>query len=101
MPNPLSMDLKERLISAVADGMSRRSVAKFFSVAPSTAIKWVDQKRRTGSVRPRPQGCRTCQANPSSDCGAKHDLASTLPPQHDKKTAHAAEPLCRIVTGKP
>ncbi len=53
MPKPLSMDLQERLISSVEDGMSRRSAAKLFSVAPSTAIKWVDQKRCAGSVRPR------------------------------------------------
>jgi transposase len=50
------MDLRERLVSAVESGMSRRSAAKLFSVAPSTAIKWVDQKRRTGSVRPRARG---------------------------------------------
>jgi transposase len=56
MPKPLSMDLRERLISAVEGGMSRRSAAKLFSVAPSTAIKWVDQKRSTGSVRPRTRG---------------------------------------------
>ena len=56
MPKPLSMDLRERLISAVAGGMSRRSAAKLFRVAPSTAIKWVDQQRRTGSVRPRARG---------------------------------------------
>jgi len=56
MPKPLSMDLRERLISAVEGGMSRRSAAGFFSVAPSTAIKWVDQKRRSGSVRPRARG---------------------------------------------
>lgn len=36
--------------------MSRRSAAKLFCVAPSTAIKWVDQERRTGSVRPRARG---------------------------------------------
>jgi transposase len=56
MPKPLSMDLRERLIAAVEGGMSRRSAAKLFSVAPSTAIKWVDQKRRTGSVRPQARG---------------------------------------------
>ena len=33
-------------------GLRRR----FFGVAPSTAIKWVDQWRRRGDVRPRPQG---------------------------------------------
>ena len=56
MSKPLSMDLRERLISAVEGGMSRRSAAKLFSVAPSTAIKWVEQKRRTGSVRPQARG---------------------------------------------
>ncbi|MGI9492470.1 MAG: hypothetical protein ACR2QF_08735 [Geminicoccaceae bacterium] len=37
------MDLRERLIAAVECGMSRRSVAKLLNVAPSMAIKWVDQ----------------------------------------------------------
>ena len=50
------MNLRERLISAVEGGMSRRSAAKVFSVAPSTAIKWVYQKRRSGSVLPRARG---------------------------------------------
>ena len=56
MTKPLSIDLRERLISAVDGGMSRRSAARRFGVAASTAIKWVDQWRRTGHVRPRPQG---------------------------------------------
>jgi len=56
MAKALPMDLRERLISAVEGGMSRRSAAKLFSVAPSIAIKWVDQKRRTGNVRPRARG---------------------------------------------
>ena len=56
MTKPLSIDLRERLISAVEGGMSRRSAAERFGVAASTAIKWVDQWRRTGDVGPRPQG---------------------------------------------
>lgn len=44
------------IISAVEEGMSRRSAADRFGVAASTAIKWVDRWRRTGDVRPRPQG---------------------------------------------
>src|SRR3546814_1039306 len=36
--------------------MSRRSAAKRFGVAASTAIKWFDQWCRTGDVGPRPQG---------------------------------------------
>jgi transposase len=36
--------------------MTRRSAAKRFRVAASTAIKWVEQWERTGSLAPRPQG---------------------------------------------
>ena len=56
MTRSLSNDLRHRLVAAVDGGMSRRSAAKVFGVAPSTAIKWVDQWRRRGDVRPRPQG---------------------------------------------
>ena len=56
MTKPLSNDIRERLVSAVDDGLSRRSAARRFGVAVSTAIKWADQWRRTGDVGPRPQG---------------------------------------------
>ena len=56
MTQPLSHDLRERVISVVESGLSRRSAATRFGIAASTAIKWVDQWRRTGDVRPRRQG---------------------------------------------
>jgi transposase len=56
MTRPLPNDIRERLVSAVDSGLSRRSAARRFGVAASTAIKWVDQSRRTGDVGPRPQG---------------------------------------------
>ena len=56
MTKPLSNDLRKRLVSAVDGGMTRRSAAERFGVAPSTAIKWVAQWRKTGDVSPRPQG---------------------------------------------
>ena len=57
MTRPLSNDLRRRVVTAVVDGgMSRRSAAKRFGIAPSTAIKWVSAWRRTGSWRPRAQG---------------------------------------------
>ncbi len=56
MTKPLSNDIRERLVSAVEGGLSRRCAAERFGVAASTAIKWVDQWRRTGDVGPRPQG---------------------------------------------
>ena len=56
MAKALSIDLRERLVSAVDGGMTRRSAAKRFGVAASTAIKWVYQWRRTGDLAPRPRG---------------------------------------------
>jgi len=56
MAKSLSSDLRERLISVVEGGVSRRSAARRFGVAASTAIKWVAQWRRTGDVGPRPRG---------------------------------------------
>ena len=53
MPNPLSMDLRTRLIEAVErDGISLRAAAARFGVAPSSAVKWVQRYRKTGSVSP-------------------------------------------------
>jgi transposase len=56
MTRPLSDDIRKRLISAVEGGMSRRSAAKRFGIAASTAINWVKQWHNTGHIRPRPQG---------------------------------------------
>jgi len=56
MTKSLSKDIRERVVSAVEGGMTRRSAAKRFGVAPSTVIKWVDRWRRTGDIGPRPRG---------------------------------------------
>ena len=53
MTRPLLNDLRHRLVAAVDGGMPRRSAEKVFGVAPSTAIKWVDQWRWRGDVRPQ------------------------------------------------
>ena len=56
MTKPLSTDLRQRLVWAVDGGMTRRMAGERFGVAASTAVRWVEQWRRTGSVQPRPQG---------------------------------------------
>jgi transposase len=56
MGQPLSMDLRSRLLAAIDSGMSRRAAAARFGVAPSTAIRWQSQRMVTGSFAPKPQG---------------------------------------------
>ena len=56
MGQPLSVDLRRRLLAAIDEGMSCRSAASRFGVAPSTAIRWLAQRRETGGFAPKPQG---------------------------------------------
>jgi len=56
MGQPLSMDLRSRLLAAIDGGMSCRAAAARFGVAPSTAIRWLAQWRETGNYSPKPQG---------------------------------------------
>lgn len=56
MAQPLSMDLRSRLLATVDGGMSCRAAASRFGVAPSTAIRWQAQRRDTGDFAPKPQG---------------------------------------------
>jgi transposase len=59
MPKTYSSDLRERLTTAVTSGMSRNEAADVFSVAISTAVKWMQRLRDTGSWAANPRGGRT------------------------------------------
>ena len=54
--------LRERVVVAVDGGMSRRKAAERFGVSISSAIRWTSRVRRSGSVRPEPQGGDTRSA---------------------------------------
>jgi len=56
MGRPYSMDLRERVIAAVEDGMSTRQAAARFSIGIATAGAWARLKRAKGEVRPAKQG---------------------------------------------
>lgn len=56
MPQPLSNDLRRRLVECVEEGHSRREAAARFKTAPSSAVNVVRLWKETGSVEPRPRG---------------------------------------------
>lgn len=58
MARPYSVDLRKRVVSAVLEGGSVRSVAARFGVSASVAVKWSQRFRATGGLAPRPVGGR-------------------------------------------
>jgi putative transposase len=56
MTAPLCNDLRERVVGAFEGGESCRSVARRFGVAVSSAVKWSQRHRATGSVVPAKMG---------------------------------------------
>ena len=56
MPKSYSGDLRERVIEAVEIGASRREAADCFEVSVSSAVRWLQCWRETGSSAPKPRG---------------------------------------------
>jgi transposase len=51
-----SLDLRERVVTAVTGGMSRAAAARRFGVSHSSAIRWTKRTEETGSPAARPMG---------------------------------------------
>jgi transposase len=56
MGHCLSGDLRKRVVCEVERGSSRRAAAARFGVSASSAIRWVQAVRKTGTSEAKPQG---------------------------------------------
>jgi transposase len=56
MARAYSLDLRERVVAAVAAGESCRKVATVFQVSVASVVKWSQRARATGSAAARPMG---------------------------------------------
>jgi len=56
MGQPISNDLRRRMVRGVEGGKTRRAVAAQYEVAPSTAVRLFARYEATGSVKPARQG---------------------------------------------
>ena len=56
MPTTLSVDLRQRVVSAVAAGATCRQAAEHFGVSRASVSRWSQQKQREGHVAPKPLG---------------------------------------------
>ena len=52
----LSMDIREKVMKAIAGGMSRRQAATRFNIGPATAVRWAKRVESSGSVAPSKMG---------------------------------------------
>ena len=51
---PYSKDLRLRVLAAVDRGMPRQEVAEVFEVTIPSIKRWLNRRRETGDVQPRP-----------------------------------------------
>jgi transposase len=56
MARPYSLDLRERVVTAVAGGESCRAVAATFEVSVASVVKWSQRFRATGSAAAKRMG---------------------------------------------
>ncbi len=56
MSKALSLDLRTRVLAAVAGGLSCRKAAERFGVSASSAIRWRARERVQGDARPKALG---------------------------------------------
>lgn len=56
MSKALSLDLRSRVLAAIAGGMSCRQAAQRFGVSAASAIRWRAREREQGHARPKALG---------------------------------------------
>ncbi len=62
MARPYSLDLRERVVTAVAAGESCRQVARTFKVSVASVVKWSQRLRTSGSAAAKPMGRRQARS---------------------------------------
>lgn len=85
---PYSQDLRERVVKAVDEGLSRREIAKLFGVSEATIKRYLKLRRETGSLAAKP-----IPGYPPRKVGA---LQKGLQPQLEAHPDATLEEHCRL-----
>jgi len=98
---PYSTDLRERIVDAYhkAEG-SVRELATRFKVAPKTVQNYLNRKRETGSVEPRPHGGGPA---PKLDDAGVRELRTVVEEKSDRTLDEIAKELdrrCKVRVGR-
>ena len=79
MAEPLSVDLRKRVVAAVKNGMSRRRAAAKFQVGVSSAIRWTAQADASGDLAPKAMGGDRRSAAIEAQAGTILSLVAATP----------------------
>jgi transposase len=85
---PYSQDLRERVVKAVDEGLSRGEIVKLFGVSEATIKRYLKQRRETGKLAPKP-----IPGYPPRKVGA---LQKGLRPQLEAHPDATLEEHCRL-----
>lgn len=103
MARACSLDLRERVLEAVASGASRREAAERFEVGASSAVKWLQRWHETGSVAAKPTGGSTSPLEEHTDwllalIAAKPDLTldEVVAAMHKRRIAGSRSAVWRF-----
>ena len=111
MVRAYSLDLRERVVAAVAAGQACRAVAKTFGVSVASVVKWSKRFRETGSAAAKPMGGKrpfalapllTSFAAPVSE---QPSIQPSMPPpslwRHRRKPTWLSSSNWRLITSTP
>lgn len=85
---PYSQDLRERVVKAVDQGLSRAEIVKLFGVSPATIKRYLKLRRETGNIAPK-----VIPGYPPRKIGA---LQRGLQPQLKAHSDATLEEHCRL-----
>ena len=74
---PSSLDLRERIVRAVDAGATQTAAAETFGVGRATVQRYVAQRRRHGSLAPRPPPGRAARIGPPHAAALRAQLDAT------------------------
>jgi transposase len=72
------VDLRERVVGAVAGGMAQKVAARTFGVGRATVRRWLDRQQRTGGLAPSPRP-GAAPAIGAADAAALRDQVAAAP----------------------
>ena len=84
MPQPLSFDLRSRVLAAVDGGLSCRQAGERFGVSASSAIRWAALRRAGGDARPKPQGGDRLSHKTEAHAGPIRAVLDEVPEPKDR-----------------